>query len=106
MPCLSTGGLSMRLEKQTNLERDPLNRPDVGCRLNLKAIRREQYRRRAAVAQSMGPMISVTIDSSIPDLGPHWDDLVRRASSNVFMNPAALQAARATDFAQIRMLLA
>jgi CelD/BcsL family acetyltransferase involved in cellulose biosynthesis len=51
-------------------------------------------------------MISVTIDSPNPDIGPHWDDLVRRASSNVFMNPAALQAACATNFAQIRMLLA
>ena len=51
-------------------------------------------------------MISVTIDSPNTDIGPHWDDLVRRASSNVFMNPAALQAACATDFAQIRMLLA
>jgi len=69
-------------------------------------MRGEQYRRRAAVAQSMGPMISVTIDSSIPDIGPHWDDLVRRASSNVFMNPAALQAACGTDFARIQMLLA
>jgi Acetyltransferase (GNAT) domain len=51
-------------------------------------------------------MISVTIDSPNPDLGPHWDDLVRRASSNVFMNPAALQAACATDFAEVQMLLA
>ena len=51
-------------------------------------------------------MISVTIDSPNPDIVPHWDDLVRRASSNVFMNPAALQAACATNFAQIRMLLA
>jgi CelD/BcsL family acetyltransferase involved in cellulose biosynthesis len=51
-------------------------------------------------------MISVTIDSPNPDIGPHWDDLVRRASSNVFMNPAALQAACATNFAQVRMLLA
>jgi hypothetical protein len=47
----------------------------------------EQDRRRAAVAQSMGPMISVTIDSPDPDIGPHWDDLITRASSNVFMNP-------------------
>ncbi len=54
----------------------------------------------------MGPMISVTIDSPNPDLGPHWDDLVRRASSNVFMNPAALDAACATGFARIEMLLA
>jgi hypothetical protein len=51
-------------------------------------------------------MISVTIDSPNSDIGPHWDDLVRRASSNVFMNPAALQAACDTDFARIRMLLA
>jgi CelD/BcsL family acetyltransferase involved in cellulose biosynthesis len=51
-------------------------------------------------------MLSVTIDSPKADIGPHWDDLVRRASSNVFMNPAALQAACATNFAQIRMLLA
>jgi hypothetical protein len=51
-------------------------------------------------------MISVTIDSPSQVVGPHWDDLVRRASSNVFMNPAALQAACATDFARILMLLA
>jgi len=51
-------------------------------------------------------MISVTIDSPNTDIGQHWDALVRRASSNVFMNPAALQAACATDFAQIQMLLA
>ena len=54
----------------------------------------------------MGPMISVTIDSPNLDVAPHWDDLVRRASSNVFMNPAALQAACATSFARIQMLLA
>jgi len=51
-------------------------------------------------------MISVTIDSPNPDIGPQWDDLVRRASSNVFMNPAALLAASETGFADIRMLLA
>ena len=51
-------------------------------------------------------MISVTIDSPNPDIGPQWDDLVRRASSNVFMNPAALMAAVETGFASIRMLLA
>jgi CelD/BcsL family acetyltransferase involved in cellulose biosynthesis len=51
-------------------------------------------------------MISVTIDSPNPDIGPQWDDLIRRASSNVFMNPAALQAASDTDFARIHMLLA
>ena len=51
-------------------------------------------------------MISVTIDSPNPDIGPQWDDLIRRASSNVFMNPAALQAASETDFAAIKVLLA
>jgi CelD/BcsL family acetyltransferase involved in cellulose biosynthesis len=66
----------------------------------------EQDRRRAAVAQGIGPMISVTIDSPNPDIGPHWDDLIKRASSNVFMNPAALQAACETNFAAIKMLLA
>ncbi len=62
--------------------------------------------RRAAAAQSMGPMISVTVNSPNPDLGPHWDDLVRRASSNVFMNPTALEAAGATGFASVQVLLA
>jgi CelD/BcsL family acetyltransferase involved in cellulose biosynthesis len=51
-------------------------------------------------------MISVTIDSPNSDIGPQWDDLVRRAASNVFMNPAALLAASETGFADIRMLLA
>jgi CelD/BcsL family acetyltransferase involved in cellulose biosynthesis len=66
----------------------------------------EHDRRRAAAAQGIGSMISVTIDSPNSDVGPYWDDLVRRASSNVFMNPAALQAASETRFADIRVLLA
>src|SRR5260370_42636731 len=96
----------MRPKRQTNLESDPPNRPHAGCRFNRIAISREQDRRRGTIAQSIGPMISVTIDSPRQDIGPHWDDLVRRASSNVFMNPAALQAACATDAARIQMLLA
>jgi CelD/BcsL family acetyltransferase involved in cellulose biosynthesis len=51
-------------------------------------------------------MISVTIDSPNPDIGPQWDDLIRRASPNVFMNPAAVQAASDTNFAKIHTLLA
>ena len=51
-------------------------------------------------------MITVTIDSPRADLAPDWDDLVARASSNVFMNPAALVAADETHFADIRVLLA
>lgn len=50
-------------------------------------------------------MITVTMDSPT-DLGPDWDDLVARASSNVFMNPAALVAASETGFADIRVLTA
>jgi CelD/BcsL family acetyltransferase involved in cellulose biosynthesis len=51
-------------------------------------------------------MISVTIDSPTLDIAPHWEDLVRRASPNVFMSPTALAAASAANFAQVRMLLA
>jgi hypothetical protein len=51
-------------------------------------------------------MISVTIDSPNPGIGPQWDDLVRRANSNVFMNPAALTAAAELNFARIQVLLA
>jgi CelD/BcsL family acetyltransferase involved in cellulose biosynthesis len=51
-------------------------------------------------------MISVTIDSPKLNIGPQWNDLVRRASSNVFMNPVALRAASETGFASIQMLLA
>lgn len=61
-----------------------------------------------ASKRSGGPiaMISVTIDSPSLDLGVQWDDLVLRASPNVFMHPAALQAANDTNFARTEMLLA
>src|SRR5262249_3908435 len=52
------------------------------------------------------PMITVTIDSPNPGLGPQWDDLAARSSSNVFMNPAALEAVRETGFASLRVLSA
>jgi CelD/BcsL family acetyltransferase involved in cellulose biosynthesis len=51
-------------------------------------------------------MISVTIASPGRDIGPYWNDLVQRASSNVFMNPVALSAACDTGFAKILLLLA
>ncbi|MGB8397624.1 GNAT family N-acetyltransferase [Bradyrhizobium sp.] len=51
-------------------------------------------------------MVSVTIDSPNLAIGPQWDDLVRRASSNVFMNPAALKAVCEADLAEVRMMLA
>jgi hypothetical protein len=74
--------------------------------LNRKAMPEEQDGRSAVAAKSIGPMISVTIDSPNSDIGPLWDDLVRRAASNVFMDPAALTAAGETGFANIQMLLA
>lgn len=51
-------------------------------------------------------MISVTIGP--PDLSiiAAWDDLVQRASSNVFMHPAALAAANDLQFADVRILSA
>src|ERR1043166_1458482 len=51
-------------------------------------------------------MVSVTICSPGSAIGEQWRDLVRRAPSNVFMDPAALTAANATDFAKIQLLLA
>jgi CelD/BcsL family acetyltransferase involved in cellulose biosynthesis len=51
-------------------------------------------------------MVSVTICSPSPAFGEQWRDLVNRAPSNVFMDPAALTAASATNFAKVRVLLA
>lgn len=51
-------------------------------------------------------MISVRICSPNTDLATAWADLVIRASSNVFMEPAALRVAKATGFADVQMLLA
>ncbi len=51
-------------------------------------------------------MISVSICSPTLDLSAPWDDLVRRASPNVFMNPVALTVANESRFARIQVLLA
>ncbi|MEH6950921.1 GNAT family N-acetyltransferase [Nitrobacter sp. NHB1] len=51
-------------------------------------------------------MISVNICSPTLDMAAPWDDLVRRASSNVFMNPVVLTVANETGFARIQVLLA
>lgn len=40
------------------------------------------------------------------DIAGPWDSLVRRAPVNVFMSPAALNAAAATKFAKVHVLLA
>ncbi len=51
-------------------------------------------------------MISVEIRAPNLAIVPYWDELVRRASPNVFMHPAALFAAAMAGFARIHMLLA
>lgn len=51
-------------------------------------------------------MISVNLCSPTLDLKAAWDDLVRRASANVFMDPAALTVADRTGFARVKVLLA
>lgn len=52
--------------------------------------------------------MAIFVDIRAPglDIGEHWDDLVRRAPANVFMHPAALNAAFATKFAKVHVLLA
>lgn len=51
-------------------------------------------------------MISVTICPPGQDIAGQWEALVRRAAVNVFMHPAALNAASATGFAKIHVLTA
>lgn len=50
--------------------------------------------------------VSVSICSPERDITAPWAALIRRAPANVFMHPAALKAAHASGFADIRMLLA
>jgi len=50
--------------------------------------------------------IKVNICSPEASIAEPWDDLVKRASANVFMNPCALDAAGATKFAKVHVLLA
>ena len=51
-------------------------------------------------------MISVTMSSPDLSIAPLWNDLLKRASPNVFMSPAALYGAHITKSSNIRMLLA
>jgi hypothetical protein len=51
-------------------------------------------------------MISVSICSPSMNIAAAWADLTKRASPNVFMNPAALTAASEIEFAQVYVLLA
>ena len=52
------------------------------------------------------PDIGIHICSPGPEIAEQWTALIQRAPANVFMTPAALNAAHATDFAQIHVLLA
>ena len=51
-------------------------------------------------------MISVTVAKPGQDISAQWDDLIRRAPGNAFMNPVALKAAFDTVFAAVHVLLA
>lgn len=51
-------------------------------------------------------MISVTVASPGQDFTAQWNDLIRRAPGNAFMNPTALKAAFDTMFAVVTVLLA
>ena len=50
--------------------------------------------------------IEVEIDAPGADIAEHWQGLAGRAAVNVFMNPAALNAACATKFAKVHVLRA
>jgi CelD/BcsL family acetyltransferase involved in cellulose biosynthesis len=51
-------------------------------------------------------MIFVNIGVPDLDMAEHWEALARRTAANVFLNPAALNAAAATGFAHVHALLA
>jgi CelD/BcsL family acetyltransferase involved in cellulose biosynthesis len=51
-------------------------------------------------------MISVNIGVPDPGMTEHWEALAARTAANVFLNPAALNAATATGFAHVHALLA
>jgi CelD/BcsL family acetyltransferase involved in cellulose biosynthesis len=50
--------------------------------------------------------IEVEIGATGADIAAHWDRLAARAAVNVFMSPAALNAAAATKFAKVHVLRA
>jgi CelD/BcsL family acetyltransferase involved in cellulose biosynthesis len=62
----------------------------------------------AATQRSRRCMSQIKVTIGPPDqaLAGQWDALIRRAPGNVFMNPAALHAAKTADFADVHMLLA
>jgi hypothetical protein len=104
--CVAHGLVPVRINhcarKRKKSLKEPAQISPYRRRLNRKTRACDQHPRGGALRV---PMITVTMDSPT-DLGPDWDDLVARASSNVFMNPAALAAAHETGFADVRMLTA
>jgi CelD/BcsL family acetyltransferase involved in cellulose biosynthesis len=97
----------MAEQRQTKLEGDAVIAYERGIGLTEKQCRGNKIApAHAAVAQGTGSMISVTICSPDLNIASPWEDLIRRASSNVFMNPVALRAACDTGFARVHMLLA
>lgn len=69
-------------------------------------MRLRQDAARHAVAGRAFPMVTVTVCSPRSDLTQLWNDLIARASPNVFMNPAVLRAAQNTMFAVVHVLCA
>src|SRR5436305_7709392 len=53
-------------------------------------------------------IVMICVKIGVPDLDmvEHWEALARRTAANVFLNPAALNAAAATGFAEVHALLA
>src|SRR4051812_8056685 len=96
--------LSLRRKRQTNLERNRAIERRSTSRLNRNATPANHDR--GVGAQGIHSMISVSICSPTMEIAAAWADLTKRASPNVFMNPAALTAANETGFAQIHVLLA
>jgi hypothetical protein len=50
--------------------------------------------------------IQISLSSEPLDIGTEWEDLIRRTPGNVFMHPAALNAARDRGRTRITTLLA
>src|SRR6266576_2788840 len=97
--------LSLRRKRQTNLERNRAIETRSAARLNRNAMPADQDRRVGPGTQGVHSMISVSICSPSLNIAAAWADLTKRASPNVFMNPAALTAASEIKFAQVYVLL-
>ena len=50
--------------------------------------------------------IKIEITNSLPDFAVAWAELIARAETNIFLDPAALAAVHVTGFAKVHVLLA